>query len=81
MARELVNRIQNIRKNRDFNVTDRIRIALQQHPAVAPAVQRFGAYICQETLADLLVLQEDLQKGELLDLPDDLQVWVEVALT
>ena len=81
MARELVNRIQNIRKNRAFNVTDRIRIALQQHPAVAPAVQQFGAYICQETLADLLVLQEDLQKGELLDLPDDLQVWVEVALT
>jgi isoleucyl-tRNA synthetase len=81
MARELVNRIQNIRKNRDFNVTDRIRIALQQHPAVDPAVQQFGAYICQETLADLLVLQKDLQKGELLDLPDDLQVWVEVALT
>ncbi len=80
MARELVNRIQNIRKNRDFNVTDRIRVALQQHPAVAPAVQQFGTYICQETLADLLVLQEGLQQGELLDLPDDVQVWAEVAL-
>lgn len=79
MARELVNRIQNIRKNRDFNVTDRIRVALQPHPAVASAVQQFGDYICQETLADLLVLQEDLQKGDLLDLPDDIQVWVEVT--
>ena len=80
MARELVNRIQNIRKNRDFNVTDRIRVALQQHPAVVPAVQQFGNYICQETLADLLVLQEGLQQGEQLDLPDDVQVWAEVAL-
>ncbi len=80
MARELVNRIQNIRKSRDFNVTDRILITLQEHPAITPAIQQFGAYICQETLADALTLEPGLEKGELLDLPDDVRVFVHVAL-
>lgn len=80
MARELVNRIQNIRKSRDFNVTDRIRITLQEAPSVQAAVTQFGDYICQETLADVLELIPNLQTGELLELPDESQVFVEVEL-
>ena len=45
MARELVNRIQNVRKNKDFNVTDRINVALEKHDLVTAAVASFGDYI------------------------------------
>jgi len=80
MARELVNRIQNIRKNRDFNVTDRIRISLQEAPSIQAAVAQYGDYICQETLADALGLIPNLQTGELLELPDESKVFIEVEL-
>ena len=80
MARELVNRIQNIRKTRDFNVTDRIQIDLERHPAVAEAVAQFGQYISDEVLAVRLDLLEGVNDGEVLDLPDEVNVKVRVAL-
>ena len=54
MARELVNRIQNIRKNKDFNVTDKIIIQLENHEAIQSAISNYGEYICNETLATQL---------------------------
>ena len=45
-ARELVNRIQNIRKTRDFNVTDKIAVTLENHEAIRPALEQFAEYIC-----------------------------------
>jgi len=50
-AREFVNRIQTIRKNRDFNVTDRIAIYSACPAALKEALQHFSGYICNETLA------------------------------
>jgi isoleucyl-tRNA synthetase len=44
-ARELVNRIQNLRKEKDFNLTDHIGITLTEHPAIAPAILKFGDFI------------------------------------
>jgi len=73
MARELVNRIQNIRKNSDFNVTDRIHVTLGEHPAVAAAIASFGDYIKGEVLADTLVMG-DASAGEELELPDEVVV-------
>ena len=80
MARELVNRIQNIRKNKDFNVTDRIKVALQQHETVKPAVQQFGQYIQHETLADALDLVEKVGNGEKIELPGDVELGISVSL-
>jgi isoleucyl-tRNA synthetase len=58
-AREMVNKIQNQRKDNDYEVTDRILINIQEHPAVAEIVKAFGQYICNETLADgIKVLKE-----------------------
>lgn len=58
-AREMVNKIQNQRKENDYEVTDRILINIQEHPAVAEIVKAFGQYICNETLADgIKVLKE-----------------------
>jgi isoleucyl-tRNA synthetase len=50
-AREFVNRIQTIRKNRDFNVTDRIAIHSVCAPALEEALKHFSGYVCNETLA------------------------------
>ena len=80
MARELVNRIQNIRKDKDFNVTDKIKVQLEQNPAVQPAVQQFGDYIKNEVLAEELDLVDQLNGGEKLELPDDTEATVLVEL-
>ncbi len=80
MARELVNRIQNIRKTRDFNVTDRIVVDLESHPAVTEAVNKYRQYISDEVLASRLDLQAALIEGEVLDLPEEVNVKVRVEL-
>ncbi len=77
-ARDLVNRIQNLRKSRDYNVTDRIAIRLERHPEVEKAVQQFGDYIRTETLADRLELVDHLPEGETIELADGISVRIEV---
>ncbi len=57
-ARELVNKIQNLRKTSGFEVTDRIRITLYADELLAGAIGRYGEYICSETLADSLEREE-----------------------
>lgn len=76
-ARDLVNRIQNVRKERDFNITDRIRVTIARHPAVEAAVDSFGAYIQGEVLADALVLA-DAAVGEAVELNDEVSVHIKV---
>ncbi len=78
-ARELVNRIQNIRKNKDFNVTDKIVVTLQNHKAITSAVETFGDYICNETLAVDLKLAENVS-GETIDLSDEVSLDIQVEL-
>ena len=51
VARELINRIQNIRKDSGFEVTDKIRAEIEQKPLVADAIARFAGYIASQTLA------------------------------
>ena len=64
IARELVNRIQNIRKDNDYDITDRIQIRLQAHPALQVAVTANEAYIKNETLTDSISFVESLPEGE-----------------
>ena len=52
MAREIINRIQNIRKDSGFEITDRIRITLSPNEDVEKAVANFGEYIKTQVLAD-----------------------------
>lgn len=79
-ARDLVSVIQKIRKDRDFNVTDRISVAIENHPAVEKAVQDFGEYIQSEVLANSLFLS-DTASGEVVEMNDEvtLRVAVEVV--
>ncbi|MFQ5636471.1 MAG: isoleucine--tRNA ligase [bacterium] len=52
LAREFVNRVQNIRKNAGFDVIDRINIYYQASGDLLKAIETQSAYICNETLAD-----------------------------
>ncbi len=52
VARELINRIQNIRKESGFEVTDRIRVEIEAKPAVELALAKFADYVASQTLAD-----------------------------
>jgi isoleucyl-tRNA synthetase len=51
-ARELVNRIQNIRKESGFDLTDRIFVQIEESPALKASIIEFNDYICREILAD-----------------------------
>ncbi|MGE5424123.1 MAG: isoleucine--tRNA ligase [Syntrophothermus sp.] len=64
LARELINRIQNLRKEKNFDVTDKISVELQQHPEINLAVQKNLNYICSETLAHTFDIVEVLMNPE-----------------
>ncbi len=64
IARELVNRIQNLRKDTGLEVTDRIRIRLQQQDTLEQAVRANEAYIKAETLANEILFADTLQGEE-----------------
>ncbi len=51
VARELINRIQNIRKESGFEVTDRVKVVIEDKPLVKGAVADFADYIASQTLA------------------------------
>lgn len=60
MARELVNRIQNLRKELNFDVTDKISIQIEAHPVVQESILHFGTYIKNQTLATKLKSQKKI---------------------
>lgn len=76
LARDFVNRIQNIRKEQNFEVTDTINIFVENNEKVNDALLKNSAYICSETLADNLHLSVDvdLSKAVEIDLADDILV-------
>ncbi len=68
IARELVKRIQNLRKESGFEITDRIRIQLQHQPETDKAVEAFADYIAQQVLAESLTLTDEIKDPTMLDL-------------
>jgi isoleucyl-tRNA synthetase len=52
IAREIVNKIQNLRKSKDFEVTDKINVEIDQHTYTSGAIEVFKSYICGEILAN-----------------------------
>jgi isoleucyl-tRNA synthetase len=61
IARELVNRIQKLRKDSDFEITDRIVVELEDHDYVKGAAAHFKTYICTEILATSLTLVKNFK--------------------
>lgn len=58
IAREFINRIQNLRKEMDFELTDKINVYFNGIDSLQSSVNQFNAYICGEVLAQSLVFQD-----------------------
>ena len=69
-ARELVNRIQKIRKESGFELTDRISVKLADAKELKPAITEFNDYICAEILADKLELVPEMPSGTEIEVND-----------
>ncbi len=69
-AREFVNRIQNIRKDSGFNLTDRINVTVTENGKLQPSLIQYKAYICAEILADSLTFLPVLNDGTEIEVND-----------
>ena len=78
-ARDLVNKIQNIRKDRNFNITDKISVKLERHDAIIAAVEGYADYIKNEVLATELEMVS-LDFSEKMALNDVVELGVDVRL-
>jgi isoleucyl-tRNA synthetase len=69
-ARELVNRVQKIRKDSGLELTDRIVVKLSEHGELKDSIARFNNYICAEILADQLEMVSELAEGTEVEVND-----------
>lgn len=63
IARELINRIQNLRKDSGFEVTDQVEVKMQSNPKIETAVKENLAYIKNETLTSSLTFETNMNDG------------------
>ncbi len=78
IARELVNRIQNIRKESDFDVVDKIDVRLSYHPEMENVLHSFKTYICSETLCNRLELIDNFTSEQQVELSDTITLDIEI---
>jgi isoleucyl-tRNA synthetase len=79
IAREFVNRIQNMRKENGYDVTDKITVLIEDHEFVREAVKRHAAYIASQTLATEVNLTNDFSGEDVRDVEID-EVVVKVVV-
>ena len=60
IAREFINRIQNLRKESDFDVTDKIRLYIKKNEQINEAVENFSTYIASQVLAESIELVDSI---------------------
>mgnify|MGYP002681497174 FL=1 len=79
IAREFVNRIQNIRKESGFDVTDKITVLIENHELISKAVDRHADYIGSQTLATKVTVVSDFANGNVREVEiDDMIIKVSV---
>ncbi len=69
-AREFVNRIQNLRKDSNFSLTDRIKVQVSQNETMQHSLMEFKDYICGEILADTLDFVPTISNGTQIEVND-----------
>jgi len=81
IARELVNRIQNLRKDSNLDLTDRIDVKIQRNSAINSAINNNLDYICAEILASSLELVDnvDAAKGSEVELEEDVKTIITIT--
>ena len=80
IAREFINKIQNIRKESDFEVTDRIVLKIQKHVFYNQAIENFKEYISNQTLASELVMVDlvDPANSHLVEIDTNVEARIQV---
>jgi len=81
VARELVNRIQNIRKESGFDVTDRINVTMERHELINDAVGNHAKYIGSQTLAEKIELTDRLENNNSKRVDIDEDVYINIRVT
>jgi isoleucyl-tRNA synthetase len=81
LARELVNKVQNLRKDLDLEVTDRIMVEVENRPELTKALISNKNYICSEILAERFELVDALSSGTIfeIDLNETLETKISIA--
>ena len=72
IAREFVNRIQNLRKEKQFLVTDKIIISVEKNEKIESAFQNNLNYICNETLSEKLIFSSSIENHEKINLINEI---------
>lgn len=80
IARELINRIQNLRKDSDFDVTDKIILTIQRHQAINDAIERHREYIGSQTLAVNILLVDKCDESEAKSVDIDEEIVTYIAI-
>ena len=80
IARELVNRIQNLRKDSGFDVTDKIKLTIQRHQAINDAIEKHKAYIGSQTLAHEVILSDNCNDSSALIVEIDDEITTQIAI-
>ncbi len=80
IAREFINKIQNLRKDSNFEVTDRIKLSIAKHVGFNDAVENHKEYICAQTLADSLVLVENAAELKATEVEIDKDVVAQIEI-
>ena len=78
IARELVNRVQNLRKDRDFELTDRISLKIKTVEGIVAAIDNNKNYICSEVLADNVEWVLSLESGVEVEVDEDLKTEISI---
>lgn len=80
IAREFINKIQNLRKESNFEVTDRINLKIQRHDFFNVAVAKFKDYISNQTLAEDLILVDNLgdSDGAIVEIDQDVEARIQL---
>lgn len=80
VAREMVNRIQNIRKDAGLDLVDRIDVKIKKHDSLNDAIKNNLNYICSETLANSLELVDNqLDSGVEVDVDDQIKTYISIT--
>lgn len=64
IAREFINRIQNLRKDTGFDVTDKIKVEIKKHESIINAINVHKQYIATQTLANDIILVDELNDAD-----------------
>ena len=80
LAREIVSKVQNLRKENNFNIIDRIELEYSSDDEVKEAINEFKDYIMNETLAVVIKENSNLEKANLIDINGhDVKIKIEVT--